>query len=59
MQLKLLNVPIEDWEIAANIAMQINHLVEKVGIRNGAGVLRNDKYFYLYKTKTQIVVRCK
>lgn len=58
MQLKLMNVSIDKWEEAANRAMQLEHTLTKEGIRRGIGIYTNDQYYYIYKTKTQIVVRC-
>lgn len=59
MQLKLMNVPAENWVRAAHLGNKYKDHIVHTGIRHGLGFEDpTGEYYYIYKTKTQIVVRC-
>lgn len=58
MNLKLVNVPTEAWQQAAKVAKDFDAVwPERSGIRQGVAYTDSWQAFYVYRTKTSIVVR--
>ena len=58
MNLKLVNVPPDAWQQAAQLGKQFNdEWPERSGIREGVAYTGKAAAYYIYRTKTQLVVR--
>lgn len=55
---KLRNIPVERWAIATQLAVQfLDEFPDRVGIRDGVAYVRgSDPAYYVYRTKTQVIV---
>lgn len=58
MQVKISDCQPCDWVIASRLAYQFNvEYPDRIGLRDGVGYRVLTDTFYVYRTKTQIVVR--
>ena len=55
---KIRNTPVERWAIATHLAVQfLDEFPDKMGIHDGVAYVRgSDPTYYVYRTKTQVIV---